>query len=177
MHRWGRHEGGTAMGLSARVTGGGLKKAIVTGDTDFLPHAATARVAQGKNKAAPSTSAGPERQNRAPRAPVPCTRARPAGTDMQPTLRKTAPARQTRAAAHVAQQQVDAEDGGAEQCLRPEATPGNASVEEPPRRPNASNQRRRNGRDDKDGGAVLRGYRQTMAVRLTTRCHRSTPSC
>ena len=38
------------MGLSARVTGGGLKKAIVTGDTDFLPHAATARVGQGKKQ-------------------------------------------------------------------------------------------------------------------------------
>lgn len=38
------------MGLSARVTGGGLKKAIVTGDTEFVTHAATARVGQGKKQ-------------------------------------------------------------------------------------------------------------------------------
>ena len=34
------------MGLSARITGGGVKKSIVTGGTDFAPHAATARVGQ-----------------------------------------------------------------------------------------------------------------------------------
>lgn len=38
------------MGLSARVTGGGLKKAIVTGDTELVTHAATARVGQGKKQ-------------------------------------------------------------------------------------------------------------------------------
>ena len=34
------------MGLSARITGGGVKKSIVTGGTDFAPRAATARVGQ-----------------------------------------------------------------------------------------------------------------------------------
>ena len=34
------------MGLSARITEGGVKMVIVTGDTDFVPHAATARVGQ-----------------------------------------------------------------------------------------------------------------------------------
>ena len=34
------------MGLSARITGGGVKTVIVTGDTDFVPHAATAKVGQ-----------------------------------------------------------------------------------------------------------------------------------
>lgn len=34
------------MGLSARITGGGVEKAIVTGNIDFVTHAATARVGQ-----------------------------------------------------------------------------------------------------------------------------------
>lgn len=34
------------MGLSACITGGGVKTVIVTGNIDFVTHAATARVGQ-----------------------------------------------------------------------------------------------------------------------------------
>ena len=45
------------MGLSARITGGGVKTVIVTGDTDFVPHAATARVGQPTQPATAQGSA------------------------------------------------------------------------------------------------------------------------